>query len=444
MIAKQGGNMRKCFSVLLIIVLVIQEPFLPRTNYLGRDVYRSRQAYLYKVTEKAVNFKEIGSRDKFWIRYYLNGGNFITDSPQEYCLWDLPVVPEHPVREGYNFAGWYTESNFSHKIDRIDENMAGNYSLYAKWTRCIDDDYNVQMYSYQSTKSAGSKSKKLKNMPYDFLKNVKIPGMPSTKEQDRKENRIADTSQCPQGICITDDYLLVSAYSGGDQKKPGYIHVFDKTNGNYLVSLGLKKHSHLGGLAFDGKNVWVCHSKSNTLERIPYQFIRQAASEGTQDAVDCSMLFKEYHVSNTPSCIGYSEGRLWVATHNRLFNSRMTAYKMTKCGLRQVKSCRIPDKVQGIAFDKEGRVYISTSYGRTKSSYLKVYDSIGELDQKPNKPAVRVEMPPCAEEIDLADGQLYVLFESAGEKYFEGTDGKGTSISPIDEVLVLSKGSIFQ
>ena len=32
---------------------------------------------------------------------------------------------------------------------------------------------------------------------------------------------------------------------------------------------------------------------------------------------------------------------------------------------------------------------------------------------------------------------LYVLFESAGEKYLEGTDGKGQSLSPIDKLLMI-------
>ena len=44
-------------------------------------------------------------------------------------------------------------------------------------------------------------------------------------------------------------------------------------------------------------------------------------------------------------------------------------------------------------------------------------------------------MPPCSEEIDCYNDTLYVMFESAGEKYLEGTDGKGTSLSPIDKIL---------
>jgi hypothetical protein len=38
---------------------------------------------------------------------------------------------------------------------------------------------------------------------------------------------------------------------------------------------------------------------------------------------------------------------------------------------------------------------------------------------------------------------LYVLFESASSKYFEGTDGKGKSICPIDRILTIDTNTIF-
>ena len=119
-------------------------------------------------------------------------------------------------------------------------------------------------------------------------------------------------------------------------------------------------------------------------------------------------------------------------------------YKITEDGLKIDESYRIPEKVQGVAFDKNGMVYISTSYGRTKSSYLKVYTSLKAMDDAPLYPMLKVEMPPCSEEIVLENDRIFVLFESAAEKYFEGTDGKGTSISPIENVLAIRKSSIFQ
>ncbi len=435
--------MKKCFSVLLIFVFLLQEPSLSRADYFERDAYRSRQAYMHHVTQEAVKLRDIKPDDKFHLKYYLNGGIFTTGSPTEYDAKDLPVVPESPVREGYNFAGWYTDSRFSQKISHIDADTIGSYHLYAKWTKRIDGDYNIQMYTYPNSVTNRS-NKKLKNCSYEFLNNVKIPGMPSTREEDVKQNRITDSSQCLQGICLTEDYLLISSYSSGQNNTLGCIHIFDKQSGKYLASLGMKERSHLGGLAFDGTNIWVCHSNSSALECIPYQFVKQIAEIQPQSVVDCSALFQEYHVSNVPSCMVYHNGRLWVATHSKLLNSKMAAYKVTKNGLRQTDSYRIPGKVQGIAFDEENRVYISASYGRKKSSYLRVYDSVARLNENPNHPMVKIEMPPCSEEIAMADNKLYVLFESASEKYFEGTDGKGTSISPIDEVLVISKRSILK
>ena len=65
------------------------------------------------------------------------------------------------------------------------------------------------------------------------------------------------------------------------------------------------------------------------------------------------------------------------------------------------------------------------------------------MSKKPNNPEQKVEMPPCSEELAFVDGNLYVLFESAGEKYLEGTDGNGKSISPIDKVLTVTVASIF-
>ena len=48
-----------------------------------------------------------------------------------------------------------------------------------------------------------------------------------------------------------------------------------------------------------------------------------------------------------------------------------------------------------------------------------------------------IEMPPCSEGIAIENQQLYLIFESAGEKYLEGTDGKGKCIAPLDKILII-------
>ncbi len=449
-------SMKKCFSALLIIVLMIQKPtffnlasdrvfesFGSFSVYLfDGELYGSRQAYRHMAVRRQVSDRSSESFDEYEIQYFLNGGVQSGANPLKYKQEDLPVTLYSPSREGYNFSGWYLDSSYTKKISRITQGQAGSYTLYAKWTKRIDGDYNIQMYPYQNQTAYRAVSKKLKNCAYSFLTQVKIPGMPSTREDDMRKNRITDTSQCPQGICMTEDYLLVSSHSGSGDSL-GCLHVFERKTGVYLVTLGMTKESHLGGVAYDGTNVWVCNSDNNTLECIPSRFIKEMVQKRPQSVVDCSGEFKEYQVENPPSCIAYHDGKLWVATHTKIFTSKVTAYTIAENGLRQENSYRIPDKVQGIAFDNEGVVYLSASYGRTKSSYLKVYESADKMDQKPNQPMIKIEMPPCSEEIELCDGQIYILFESAGEKYLEGTDGKGKSVAPIDKVLAVSVNSVF-
>ncbi len=410
---------RKWFAVLLILMFLIQDPILSKAHTFGKVVGEPRKAVL---------------QEEGRIRYYLNGGVFPGD------VTDISDIPE---REGYNFAGWYTDSGFLQKAHEGQSDVAGDYGFYAKWTKCIDNRQNVQMYSYHTSDTARKTKKLLKNCAYEFLDSVQIPGMPATREEDVAANRILDSAQCPQGICVTDHYLLVSSYSSGRGKRPGSIHVFDRESGEYLVTLGMRGNSHMGGLAYDGDSIWVCHSGSRTLERIPYAFVKQAASQKPQAFLDCAGMFDEYQVANTPSCIAYYHGKLWVGTHTKAFGSRMAAYRLRGDRLERMETYRIPDKVQGIAFDPEGRVYLSVSYGRTKSSYLKVYASLDHLDQKPKLPMTKVEMPPCSEGIVFVKEKLYILFESASEKYLEGTDGKGTSIAPLDQVLALPVRSVL-
>jgi hypothetical protein len=112
-------------------------------------------------------------------------------------------------------------------------------------------------------------------------------------------------------------------------------------------------------------------------------------------------------------------------------------YDSNQNELNALSSYQIPAQVQGVAFDDTGSVYLSTSYGRKSSSYLKMYSSVVSLSTRPGEPLWQIEMPPGSEEIDIRDESLFVLFESAGEKYYDGTDGKGKSLSPIDKILIV-------
>lgn len=432
---------KKWFVFVCILIMFVNDPQLIRAGNF--DLYCKEQL-VSKKTESLLDLF-LGMDDtKLHLVYELNGGTNSSANPIELDAADLPVLLDMPVREGYNFAGWYTDCNYNNRITEINRENAANMVLFAKWTKEVDCRYNVEMYAYQTKKQAVSGQKELTQCRYAFLDDLEIPGMPSTREKDYKNRRIDSFEQSLQGLCFTPELILITAYTE-EQGEPGALMAFDRADGEYLATFRMKKDSHLGGIAFDGNHVWVCHSNVRTLEKIPYDVILDAAKSRPDGSVDVSSLAKEYRLKNSPSCITCYGGRIWVATHTRLFTSQMYSYSYdsVKDTLTPVSSYHIPSKVQGVAFDGSGSVYFSTSYGRNNSSYLKIYSSLLSLDKKPNAPEVKVEMPPCSEEVAVVDEDVYILFESASLKYFEGTDGRGASTAPIDKVLKVEMASIW-
>lgn len=376
--------------------------------------------------------------------YALNGGTNHEDNKTQLAIEDFPITLEIPSREGYNFAGWYTDSSFQNKITEIVNPAVSEMVLYAKWTETIDNYYNVESYSYEISDFAQENQKTLRECEYQFLDYISIPSMPATRESDYKNNYIAEDAQCMQGLCYTPDYILMTAYSESETEH-GSLMVFDRETGEFLVTLAMRRNSHLGGVAYDGKNVWICHSEAKTLERLSYASIQKIAKSGAKYYVDVSGITEEYLLKNTPSCITCYGGRIWVATHVVVFEGTMISYSFDEesRALIPLREYQIPKCVQGIAFDSDGSVYFSTSYGRKNSSYLVAYTSLLELRKDPDEPAIEVEMPPCSEEMAFVDDRLLILFESASQKYFEGTDGNGKCTAPLDSLLEIDTASIW-
>ncbi|MCR4741508.1 MAG: hypothetical protein K5866_01365 [Treponema sp.] len=122
------------------------------------------------------------------------------------------------------------------------------------------------------------------------------------------------------------------------------------------------------------------------------------------------------------------------------------AYKVEEDNLIPVKAFSIRGLVQGMAFDKN-KVYLSTSWG-TAFSYIYVYDldkieaesknimgkdiPLYVLDSKSQTEAIKLF--PMAEEIEILDNKLYIMNESASNKYIFGkfTSGKFCYYTDLD------------
>lgn len=68
----------------------------------------------------------------YTITYELNGGVNDPSNPATYVKADVITLGD-PTKEGYTFAGWYTDGAFANQISEI-KDRSGNLTLYAKWT----------------------------------------------------------------------------------------------------------------------------------------------------------------------------------------------------------------------------------------------------------------------------------------------------------------------
>ena len=301
-----------------------------------------------------------------------------------------------------------------------DHGSLGNSVVQTRLDK-IDNYDNVDSYRYWLYAGTSERLHLLKDVDFSFWNEIPF--------------RI---DQYLQGICFAEEYLLVSAYCESEDML-GELLIFDAKTGEYLLTLGMDEESHLGGVTYDGTYIWVCNSKKQTLERLSYQVICDLLKEHTGKMVNVTNLVDVYSVENIPSCITFYDGSLWVATHQKWGSSRMVRYyyDVENDSLSSQSWYRIPSRVQGVAFREDGAVMFSSSYGRRRSSCLVQYTSLSALSDKLYHWERMIEMPPCSEGIAYHEGKIYVVFESAGEKYFAGTDGYGTSLSPLNRILII-------
>lgn len=278
---------------------------------------------------------------------------------------------------------------------------------------------------------------------------VAVPGLAFTELDGYGCNQMV-----PQGICIADEYMLISAYDNGAgaglQRDESYvpqnsvIYILSRSQGEFLTTLILPDVNHVGGLAFDGSRVWVAKSSTKTLSAISYQRIAEAAACGR-----ASISLPEYDATvpcgMTASFVSFYDNRLWVGTYNTLGKGQgsLTSFLVAEEeGLRLLpqETLKIPPYAQGITFlEQEGRTYmaVSASCGRYLDSVLYIY----ELPEEGGL-AFRggISLPPMSEELVNDGTHTYVLFESGATCY---SRAYLRCLYPVDRVCGLENGRLL-
>ena len=256
------------------------------------------------------------------------------------------------------------------------------------------------------------------------------------------------TSMTPQGLAVTEKYVLISAYCHTG-KHNSVIYVVDKESHRFLKEVVLPGKPHVGGLAYDSEHGILWYS-ANTEE------LAQAVSI-TMDSLEaydydesqrpivvnqiCSLygIVRDSFMTFYENCLyvgcfmKYSESaiaRYPVDSEGNLINTMDEGLGMNFEMAVPLDYSTISEQAQGMAF-YEDKLLLSHSYGILPSR-LVFYEKSDKRLYVDENSAKSYRFPERMEQIFVEGDDLYVLFESGAYAY------RASSVNIVDRVLKLS------
>ncbi len=249
-----------------------------------------------------------------------------------------------------------------------------------------------------------------------YNKSFAMPGMVNTNVAG-----FACSTMIPQGLTIAEDYMLMAAYDSKKEEN-SVIYVMKKSSGELLTTIVLPNKPHVGGVAYDGTNIWISQNKS--LRSFKFSEIETAVENevpyhviGAYDTVQT--------LSHKAGSIVYYFDLLWVASYNETASGQLTSYqidsKKNSPVLVYCEAVKLPSKVQGIEFTENGRLLVSRSCQTDSSKRgffhrLDVYkpdlEFIDDGEIKLGKVRNTIDMPTMNEEIAIDGKYVFINYES--------------------------------
>lgn len=250
----------------------------------------------------------------------------------------------------------------------------------------------------------------------NYTKSFVIPGLITTNVDG-----FSSSAMCPQAIAFAGKYLLQSAYDKGLEEN-SVIYVLDKTTKNLITTLVLPSKAHVGGIAFDGINLWI--TRGTSVVSVQFSQVEAAVALG---AAYYSIKFdtcKDLKIQ--ASFLTYYKDKLWVGSYDEFKETKMYSYLIQKKdstpGLLKADAITMPNRVQGVTFTSKGELIVS----RSCQQYLGLRGYIRQIDiYRPDftneskgiialgQSVNSVEMPSMNEGIAINGSYIYVTFESA-------------------------------
>ena len=251
-----------------------------------------------------------------------------------------------------------------------------------------------------------------------YGKSFPLPGLITTNI-----NGFSSTRMCPQGITFAEDYILLTAYDMAGEEN-SVIYVVHKDTNELLTTLVLPNKNHVGGISFDGVNVWI--SNGTRVSSILFSDVEEAAEKGDEYSL-AQYATTSNALGISASYITYYDDKLWIGSYNELKSTRMFSYdiedKDNKPYLVKEDTIIMPTRVQGLAFTDDGVLIMSRScqlyqglrgYMRQIDVYEPAFNMKSDEGIIPLGESVNtLAMPSMGEGIAIEGSYLYMSFESA-------------------------------
>lgn len=282
----------------------------------------------------------------------------------------------------------------------------------------------------------------------------------SRDSQKEFETPGANDGLVQQGFCYAgDDVMLASGYLG--KKNPSRIYVVKGTNYDDRTTTyvqlkdekGKYTTSHMSGIAAFKDKVYVCDSEMSPAVVLVYSLDEILCANNGGDVV-AKQSIKVHsnssfcHVENGILYVGefFMDGKYSTDDSHKTTtpsgdknNAMVFGYLLNSdgdlCSDTPVCALSITDKIQGMTFAGD-KIVLSSSYG-IAASQLYVYD-VQKANNQPKGSVVvdgetiplvyldsnslveTISAPPMSEEVVYLNGRLYVMNESASNKYLFG------------------------
>lgn len=299
----------------------------------------------------------------------------------------------------------------------------------------------AKKYSTKSafTKSPAYKTYKKMRSAMNYSKSFAIPGMKTTNVAG-----FSCTTMVPQGMCLAGSYFLITAYDYKNVQN-SVVYVVSRSSKSYITTIVLPSKAKVGGIAYDGTNVWI--SKGKAVANFPYSVVTNAVNAGTS-YTELPEYKSTVTLDSTASFMGYYNNVLWIGTFSQQ-TSTMKGYqinnKATLPSLLPTYTMDVPSKTQGITFDSAGTMILTRSYRtkKAKSGYISQIRTYKPSFTSPKSTgkvlknsAMKVTtMPPMVEGVAVYGTYTYALFSSS---YYKSCK------YPVDRVIAMKESKLVE